>query len=162
MTPYFRVDISVDFPKKGKISKKISCINYILNFKKRCFSTQLEASRMPATLFYLHSKVSKNLFIKKEFKRPEKSKHSFKIKTLFRHCKMKLNCKIFRDFFNPLKDGLLSTCVPEKGRRIAFILPFRDDGSKTRTTQFFWLLNTYLPLFIKQRTEVQFFIINQG
>jgi len=41
-------------------------------------------------------------------------------------------------------------------------MPFRDDGSDTRTAQFFWLLDTYLPIFIKQKTQVQFFIINQG
>ena len=64
--------------------------------------------------------------------------------------------------FEKLWDGLQPACLPEKGRKIAFIMPYRDDGSDTRTAQFFWLLDTYLPVFIKQKTRVQFFIINQG
>ena len=41
-------------------------------------------------------------------------------------------------------------------------MPFRDNGSNVRTSQFFWLLNTYIPIFIKQKADVQFFVITQG
>ena len=31
-----------------------------------------------------------------------------------------------------------------------------------RETQFFWLLATYLPFFVAQKSDVKFYIINQG
>ena len=58
--------------------------------------------------------------------------------------------------------GLTNGCIVEKRRKIAFIMPFRDNGSNVRTSQFFWLINTYIPIFIKQKADVQFFVINQG
>ena len=58
--------------------------------------------------------------------------------------------------------GLSNECIIEKRRKIAFVMPFRDNGSNVRTSQLFWLINTYIPIFIKQKADVQFFVINQG
>ena len=68
--------------------------------------------------------------------------------------------KTYQQFISPY--GLSNGCIVEKRRKIAFIMPFRDNGSNIKTSQFFWLINTYIPIFIKQKADVQFFVINQG
>ena len=68
--------------------------------------------------------------------------------------------KTYQQFISPY--GLSNECIVEKRRKIAFIMPFRDNGSNVRTSQFFWLLNTYIPIFMKQKADVQFFVLTQG
>lgn len=52
-------------------------------------------------------------------------------------------------------------CLIPTGRKLAIIIPFRDDGSHARMDQLQVLLHYMIPLLIRQNVKFQFFAITQ-
>ena len=53
-------------------------------------------------------------------------------------------------------------CIVPARKRVAIIIPFRDDATLVRTNQFQWLLYYMIPILTRQNIEFGFYLINQG
>jgi len=52
-------------------------------------------------------------------------------------------------------------CIVSAGKRVAIIVPFRDDGSKERFNHLKLLLHHMIPILIRQNIKFKFFLISQ-
>jgi hypothetical protein len=71
-----------------------------------------------------------------------------------------LNSKLGHLFFNGMYTP--KECHNNNHKKVAIIIPFRDDETLQRTRHFYILLNYLLPNLIRQNIEFGFFLIEQG